>query len=114
MTKAMPVLDVGDAGSSDMRMSRFLLKQFLTWSVISWFMWVSWSANIAILCSYRVLFISLHLLRRGMSREVAPFMFSVTMFKFAFFGCFFLCDDGVLFSSGVEGQGYSRGIALCD
>ena len=111
ITKATPALDVGEVGSSDTIMLRFLLKHSLTWSVICWFIWVSWIANMAILCSYSVLLISLHLLRRGTSRDVAPLMFKVAMFMFAFFSCFTLVSGRALFSPGMGGRGYSLGLA---
>ena len=92
---------VEDVGSSDAIISRFLLKHSLTWLVICWFICISYNANIAILCSYSRLFISPHLLRRGRSLDVAPFIFSDAMFIFTFFPCLSLSRDYGLFFCGV-------------
>ena len=52
--KATPVQPVGSSGSSDVIISRFLLKHSQILSVFSWSRWVSWRARIAILFLYMV------------------------------------------------------------
>jgi hypothetical protein len=113
MTKATPALDQGDVGSSDIMMSRFLLKISQTWLVISPSICVSCSAKIAILFSYSVLLISPHLLRSGVSRDVAPFMFSIAMLMFTFLICFSLFCCGVLLVPDVGLRWCSRGLTRC-
>lgn len=112
--KATPALDHGDVGSSNAMMFRFFSKTSLTLSIICWSMWVSCRANIAILFSCSVLHISLHLLMRGISYDVAPFMFSIAMLMLAFLICFFLWFSCVWFvCPGVGLRWCSHGPLRC-
>jgi len=63
-----------------------------------------------ILCSYRVLLILLHLLIRGKSHDMAPFMFSVAMFMFAFLALLTLCDAKFV-SPGIGVRGCLQDLA---
>ena len=108
---ATPVDSRGEFGSAERTMSIFFPKQLKIWSSSSWSMWVSWTARIAILNLFRVLFIMDHFSRPVMLLEGAekPFMLIVAMLIFAFILCFrrwLVCVSG---SPGEGGRGWAPG-----
>jgi hypothetical protein len=99
--KATPAWPVGLVGSSNIIISRFLLKVSWTCLVLSWFRCVSCSASIAIQFLYIVLLMVPHFCIREVSLTVHPLIFRVVMFMLALFIRFSLRRHGAILSPGM-------------
>ena len=101
ITKATPALPVGSLGSSEVTISRFLLKHSRTCLIFSWSRCVSYKASIPILCLYIVLLMALHFCSNIMLWAIPPLMFKVAMFTFTLLDRFSLCWWCIIWCPGV-------------